>query len=198
MSSEIGKVIREYRGKRIEGSCVDLVPFTEADVANVVEIRNREKNRYFMRQTYVISVASQMDWYRGYLERENDIYWCIYNKENQFIGTVRIYDIDEEKALCEHGSFIIAEEYSESAPYAVETEMLSIDFIFDILKMNHVINKVRTDNKVMNNLTKKLGSVFTKDVKIREVDYKYYLLDLESYKKNREKFAKIIEYWSER
>lgn len=198
MSNRIAGIVKEYRGKRIEGKFVDLVPFTLDDADNVVEIRNREKNRYFLNQTYIITPESQAKWYDSYLERSDDIYWCIYNKQNQFIGTVRVYDIDEEKDICDQGSLMIDEDYAAGGPYAVEVELLTLDFIFDVLKIDKVINEDRADNKVMNNLTKKLGFKFIKDTKIGEVDYKYYLLSPEDYKKKRETFARIIEYWDQR
>lgn len=198
MCNRIGKVIREYRKKRIEGTLVDLVPFTEKDTADVVLVRNREKNRYFLHQTYRIDADSQMQWYQEYLERDNDIYWCVYDKKDQFMGTVRIYDIDEEKDLCSQGSFIIDEEFSEGAPYALEAEILTLDFAFGILKIGKVANEDRADNKTMNNLSKKLGFTFIKNTKREDTDYKYYLLDPEDYQKNRDKFASVIAYWSVR
>ena len=93
---------------------------------------------------------------------------------------------------------MIDEDYAAGGPYAVEVELLTLDFIFDVLKIGKVINEDRADNKVMNNLTKKLGFKFIKDTKIGEVDYKYYLLSPEDYKKKRETFARIIEYWDQR
>ena len=93
MSNRIADIVRMYRERRIEGDFVDLVPFTLVDADNVVAMRNREKNRHFLNQTCIITTASQARWYKSYLERFDDIYWSIYNKQNQFIGTVRIYDI---------------------------------------------------------------------------------------------------------
>ena len=93
---------------------------------------------------------------------------------------------------------MLSEEFAAKGPYAVEVELLTLDFIFDVLKIGKVINEDRADNKVMNNLTKKLGFVFVKDTKIGDVDYKYYLLTPDDYKKKREKLAQIIDYWCER
>ena len=194
----ISNIVKEYREKRIEGKLVDLVPFTLVDADNVVEIRNRDKNRYFLNQTYIITSESQTKWYDNYLTRYDDIYWSIYNKQNRFIGTVRVYDIDEENDICDQGSLMIDEDIASEAPYAVEVEILTLDFIFDILRIGNVINEDRADNKVMNNLTKKLGFKYVKDTKIGNVDYKYYLLSPEDYQKKRDTFAKIIDYWGRR
>ncbi len=197
-NNDDGNIILEYREKKIEGKCIDLVPLTPNDAENIVNIRNEQKNRYFLNQKYELTVEGQKKWYESYLERDNDIYWCIYNKQGEFIGTVRVYDIDKDKDLCDQGSFMIDEEYAEGAPYALEAELLSLDFIFDILGINNVINEDRSDNKIMNNLSKKLGFVFKKNTIINDVEYHYYVLTLEDYKKNREKFARIIDYWNAR
>lgn len=198
MSKRIAAIIDEYRGKRIEGKCIDLVPLTPDDTVNVVEIRNRAKNKYFLNQTYELNVQGQIKWYEKYSARDNDIYWCIYNKKNKFIGTVRVYDIDEETDRCDQGSFMIDEEQAKGAPYALEAELLTLDFIFEKLHIGNVINENRADNKVMNNLTKKLGFVFKKDIVINSAEYKYYLLNPEDYKRNREKFRMVIDYWADR
>ena len=198
MSEKIGKIIEEYREKKIAGKCIDLIPITPEDAANIVEIRNREKNKFFLNQTNELNVEEQKKWYEKYVTRDNDIYWCIYNKKGEFIGTVRVYDIDEEKDLCDQGSFMIDEEQAEGAPYALEAEILTLDFIFDVLKIGNVINEDRVDNKVMNNLTKKLGFDFKEKTIINGVEYNYYLLNLGGYKKNREKFVQIIDYWATR
>ncbi|MBQ9135775.1 MAG: GNAT family N-acetyltransferase [Lachnospiraceae bacterium] len=198
MSERIGNLIREYRNKVLKGKCIDLVPLSEKDMENVVELRNKEKNRYFLNQTYTLTVEGQLRWYQTYLERDNDIYWSIYSKAGQFVGTVRIYDIDEEKDLCTQGSFIIDDEFAEEAPYAIEAELLSLDFVFDVLHIGNVINEDRADNKVMNNLTRKLGFVFQNDTVVNGVDYKYYLLNPEGYQRNRQKFLDVVLYWCER
>ena len=161
-------------------------------------MRNKDRNRYFLNQSYVLTVEGQKEWYEKYIERMNDIYWCIYSKSKQFIGTIRIYDIDENEDLCDQGSFMIDEEYAEEAPYAIEAELMSLDFVFDILKIGNVINEDRADNKVMNNLTKRLGFVFEKDIVINGIDYKYYLLNKERYNEKRQKFMDVVSYWCER
>ena len=92
---------------------------------------------------------------------------------------------------------MIAEEHSKGGPYALEAEVLTLDFIFDVLQIHGVINEDRADNKVMNNLSKKLGFEFKKKTTIRDVEYNYYLLTSEAYKLRREKFVELIDYFGE-
>ena len=198
MSERISSIVCDYRNKKIEGKIIDLIPFSLADVENVVEIRNRENNKYFLNQSYELTVDSQTRWYESYLSRLDDIYWCIYNKSNEFIGTIRVYDIDERKNLCDQGSFIIDEDQAGGTPYAIEAELLTLDFVFSELNVSNVINEDRADNKVMNNLTKKLGFEYKKDTEKDGIAYKYYILTQENYEKNREKFQAVIDYWANR
>lgn len=196
--NRVEKTIENIRGKRLVGKSIDLVPFSLIEIVNVVEIRNRKRNKYFLNQTYELTVEGQCKWYESYVERKNDIYWCIYDKEDNFIGTIRVYDIDENNDMCNQGSFMIDEERAGGAPYALEAEILTLDFIFDELKIGTVINEDRADNKVMNNLSKKIGFKFIKETIINEIEYNYYLLNKEDYYKNREKFSTVVDYWSER
>ena len=56
MSNRTEHIIDEYRSKVIEGKTINLVPFTPADSNKVVEIRNRDKNKYFLHQTCDLTV----------------------------------------------------------------------------------------------------------------------------------------------
>ena len=198
LNNRIADIVQEYRKKRIEGKLVDLVPFTWVDADRVIEIRNREKNRYYLNQSYLITRESQAKWYERYLEKYDDVYWCVYTKDNHFIGTVRIYNIDSEKNICDQGSLMLDEEYATVGPYAIEVELLSLDFVFNVLRIRTVVNEDRADNKIMNNLTKNLGFRYVKNTQIGGVDYKYYLLNLEDYNEKRCDLADIIEYWKHR
>lgn len=192
------KNLMELKKKIIKGTFIDLVPITKENLNDIVNLRNQEKNRYFLNQQSIIDYNSQLKWYNNYLKIETDIYWAIYNKNNQFIGTIRIYDIDFNKNICEQGSFMIDSQFSNDAPYAVEAELLSLDFAFYELKIKNVINEDREDNKIMNNLSKKVGFKFIKNTLINEIKYNYYILEVDDYEKNRDKFIGLIKLWNDR
>lgn len=198
MSERIKEIIEQYRTKRIEGKCIDLVPYSTKDNESIVELRNRPKNMYFLAQAGKLDLNSQNKWYEQYSRLNNDIFWCIYNKNQEFIGTIRIYKIDDEKDICTQGSFLIDEEKVDEAPYSLEAEIMSLDFAFDILNMAKVINEDRADNKVMNNLSKKIGFIFQKNTVVNGVDYKLYHLNRNDYLRSKDKFQKVIDYWSNR
>ncbi len=198
MNNDTQTLIAKSRKKTITGKLIDLVPFSSSDAANVAAMRNRDRNTYFFNQSIQLTEEDQLAWYEKYLTRDDDIYWCIYTKDHDFIGTVRLYNVDADSDSCEHGSFMVDEEKAEGAPYAIEALLLSIDFAFDTLQVHKMINQDRVDNKVMNNLSKRLGFKQQKTTIINGAEYNYYLLLMEDYKSKRSAFAQIIDYWMER
>ena len=192
------EAVREYRQKDIHGVCADLVPFTMEYAAEFVRMRNEERNKYFFNQQQDLTVESQERWYEKYLQRNNDIFWAILDKKGKFIGTTRLYDIASDGSILEQGSFMIDERISGTAPYAIEANIMCLDFAFDVLKVNEIINRDRNDNKVMNNLSRKFGFKFVRNVEINGVPYNYSLCDRESYILVRGDIYALVKYWAER
>lgn len=198
MNKSVEEIVFGLKQEIVEGVCINLVPLTEKEAAKVVELRNKDKNKYFLNQSYELTVEGQLQWIEEYKKREDDIYWCVYNKNDNFVGTIRIYDIAKDRKLCDLGSFMIDENYSGEAPYAIEALIMAIDIAFERLGITEIINEDRCDNKVMNSLSKKLGFSFVKEVEINGVPYNYYLLSNEAYMKKREKFYSVIKFWGNR
>lgn len=196
--SDITNAVKALKSREILGRCINLIPFSLDYIDEVVNIRNYEKNKYFLNQTYELTKNSQYDWYKSYIYRNNDIYWCILNKKGDFIGTIRLYDITDTGDYCDQGSFMIDEKYANEGPYALEAELLSLDIAFHTIHVTKIINENRVDNKIMNNLTKKIGFVFIKNISIRNIQYNYYELNYKDYMKNRKKLDDLIEYWYNR
>ena len=192
------KKIKEFRNRDIEGKCVILKPATTAYAENIVKLRNQSKNLYWFNQTDDITLNSQKEWFESYAQAEDDIYWCIFNKENHFIGTIRLYGIDLNGEFCEEGSYVIDEAVADEAPYAVESKMMALDVAFGELEIKTMINDNRADNKTMNNIDNQLGFNKGTIVKIREVDFLHRVLTADGYWKNRVKFSSLIDYWNER
>lgn len=176
-------IVKEYRQKVITGLCLNLVPLNEKILPDIVRLRNQDRSRYYLNQNLILTLDMQKKWYDDYLKRLNDIYWCIQNKEGIIIGTIRLYDITKND--CNQGSFILDENYSMGLPYALETELITLDFAFNILKIKEVINEDRIDNKMMNSISKKMGFKFEKKINIRDIEYNRYILKEEDLKLER-------------
>ncbi len=184
-------IIENYRKKYIEGQLVDLSPITEKDLVDIVRLRNHPKMMYCFNQSHELTLSEQMLWYQKYLQRDDDLYWSIKDKHDNIIGTNRIYGITYDK--CKQGSLMIDTAYAMTAPYAAEAIMLSLDFAFDVLGINIVINEDRHDNKNMNSISRFLGFQLLRITDIRGVAYNYYELYKENY--NREAVEELIRLW---
>lgn len=190
--------ISELRKKDIIGKFIILRPATVDYAEDIVKLRNRPKNLYWFNQLKEITIENQKEWFSNYLLSIDDIYWCILDKKENFIGTIRLYKISDDGSSCEEGSYVIDEDVSDEAPYAIEAKFIILDVAFNELQMKKVLNNNRFDNKIMNNMDNQLGFDKGNVVKIQDVDYIHRVLLPEKYQKNRLKFLDVINYWSER
>lgn len=194
MENNLEETVFSYKQKVIKGVFCDLIPIREADLKDIVVLRNQERNKYYLHQETDITLDQQILWYQQYSEKNDDIYWGIHSKQGDLVGTIRLYDIRE--GYCEEGSCIIDERYAKEAPYAVEAKYLSIRFAFETLCIKQMINENKADNKVMNSLSKQLGFKKIKTVTIRGAEFNYLVLTPEQFQE--EKVNKILNYWTDR
>lgn len=187
------KIVAEYRNKVIEGRCINLVPLSMSEAQNIVKLRNKEINKHFLTQGEDLTEEKQSAFIESYLKKDDDIYWCIYNKEGKFVGTTRLYDINGEIGLCDMGSFIVDKDILPHLPYAKEAEIMVFDFAFNTLKMKQVINEIRVDNDVMNHIALNLGFKYQKETMLYGARHNYYLLYPADYEVNREKFVEEVK-----
>lgn len=191
MSEQIKNIVEKYRHENIEGQIVDLSPVAEADLSDIIRLRNHPKMMYYLNQSQELTLTSQREWYDKYLQRNNDLYWTIKDKSGLVIGTNRLYDITSDR--CEQGSLMVDNNYAMTAPYAAEAIMLSLDFAFDVLRMHAIINENRYDNKNMNSISRRFGFKFIRKTNIRGISYNYYELYKENYRK--EAVEDLIRLW---
>lgn len=176
------------------GDFCKLIPIEPKDFETFIELRNREKNKYFLNQNYDVTLEGQRIWYNNYLERDNDIYWGIWRDEDTIVGTIRLYNVNGD--TCEEGSCIIDDIYSKEAPYAVEAKYLLTKYAFENLGLKQIVNENKKDNRVMNSLSKQQGFRFIKNVFIGDAEYNYFILEVGDFQK--EKIEKLLNYWKER
>lgn len=191
---DITQTVKEYRKKIIEGKCIDLVPVKKEHLSRIIELRNQDKSRYFLNQPQLLTLEMQKEWFDKYSARTNDIYWCIRNKEGVIVGTIRLYDITEES--CSHGSFIIDETYTLGNPYALEAQIITLEFAFRELKVRKVINDNRIDNEKVCAISQKMGFHFEKEIEIHNIKYLHYVLDEKDL--NTDKYKTILERFMKR
>lgn len=187
--------VTNYKLLHISGDFINLLPYSEKYIEKIVEMRNVQKVRYFLNQIEPSTFEKQLLWTKDYLERENDLYWVIQSKETgEIIGTTSLYDIDSIQA--EKGRFIIDENVSIQKPYALEAELLIINFAFTTLKLEKLVTCTREDNLKMESINKRFGFEYSDDFLVRGIRYKLFNLNQENY--SPMKFEKIINHWKNR
>lgn len=187
--------IIEYREKSIVGTFIDLVPACIDDSEAIVNLRNTERVRYFFSQTRMYDIKGQIEWFKKYKDLSNDLLWCIKDKSGEFLGTIRIYNVDNVERTCNQGAFAIDERYAGDGPYAVEALILSLDYCFDVLGIMYVYHDIKIDNNVMNSLSRRLGFSYVKDINYNGNEYRMFRVDYSSYKEKRVKIIELLEWW---
>lgn len=197
-SGERKEMVAELRKRDIAGKTVILRPVTADYAEDIINLRNKPRNMYYLNQASVLTLEEQKVWLESYNRSVDDIYWCILDQKEIFIGTIRLYGIDMNGEFCEEGSYAVREEVADEAPYAVEAKMLILDTAFETLQIRKVINDNRIDNKIMNNMDDQLGFDAGWKREIKGTEHIHRTLTAQDYWKNRSKFFRLVEYWSER
>lgn len=183
-------------GQYIIGATIDLRPCTLEHSETIVKLRNQKKSRYHLNQKEASTIAGQDAWYQRYAQSDDDLYWCIYDKSGRMVGVIRIYDIMPDGGCCNQGSFIIDEACAMGGPYALETEILTLDFCFDALQIDRVLNDDRVENKKMNSISRRVGFRFLEEFERGDARYNLYELTRETYK--RADLVKMLSQWGGR
>lgn len=131
----------------IKGELINLKSVETSDAEFILKLRQKKELNQFISSTSV-NLEDQKKWIENYLKRELDkkeFYFIVKNKENQSCGTVRIYNINNEKEECTWGSFMLDKSRPDGASY--ETINLSLDYAFKALGIKKVLLDVRKENK---------------------------------------------------
>ena len=93
------------------GSFEDIVlkPIEKENIEDLRILRNRDENRICFIYQKKISEEEQENWYEKYLEKENDIMFSAFMKDDQTtpVGYVALYDINKDSKKCEFGRIIV-------------------------------------------------------------------------------------------
>lgn len=188
------ETVARFRSEPISGLTIDFEPLSEDNLSDVVFLRNQDHARYYLNQQSLITCEDQRRWYESYVNRNNDLYWCIVNKNHEVVGTVRLYDITEKS--CEHGSFIIGEQYTMGTPYALEAMIMSLQFGFESLRLEYIECNDKADNANMNSISKRFGFKFINQHNIGGLAYNHYILYRDECK--TDKYIPVLHHYVER
>lgn len=130
----------------LEGESINLRLVGIEDAEFILSLRTNPLLNQYLSSTDS-TVDNQKKWLRAYKIRENkgqEIYFIVENKEHQPVGTVRIYNIHNEKRECSWGSFILNENRPDNS--SSQVILLTLDFVFMKLKLDKIRLDVRREN----------------------------------------------------
>jgi RimJ/RimL family protein N-acetyltransferase len=127
----------------IDGIMVRLTELTTDDAAEVIEIRNNpEYNRFLSNAGQEIKMEDQINWTRKCKEENDNVNFKVL-LNNNFAGTISLYDIDAN-GNAEFGRYIVTHPIA-----AIESELLLLQYGFEVLHLNEIVCKtVKKNTKV--------------------------------------------------
>lgn len=139
--------------KEVCGTFTKLRAVTVEDAELILALRtNSEINRFLNKTEDNLSL--QIEWIQHQQKKVGDYYFAICNEENQAVGVIGLYNIDEEQGTGEMGRYVCA-----TAPIqAWEGMTLIHDFGFDVLGLNKIYYRVLSENSKAIAITQRFGS----------------------------------------
>ena len=124
-----------------------LEPLKKENIEDLRLLRNKKENRESFIYQKEISKKEQEKWFDKYLEKETDIMFIAYLKENKRpIGYVALYDINVEEKTCEFGRIIVDKSKVLEKGIGAQITKCCCDIGFEKLGMNMIYLEVFSDN----------------------------------------------------
>lgn len=174
---------------KLEASSVYLRLVEESDASFICRLRNDDRlNSYISKSS--VDEEAQREWIANYKKRENrgeEYYFIICrNNDDLQIGTVRLYDFQENpKSFC-WGSWILNENKTKFA--AVESALLVYEAGFSTLEFEQSHYDVMKGNDKVHSFHLKMGAE-----KVAEDDINvYYTFAKNQHEVNKVYYAKLL------
>jgi diamine N-acetyltransferase len=143
----------------IKSQSLVLRPLAEHDIEPLRVLRNKPDNRKWFVYNEIIPPEAQVNWFKEYLSKHDDIVFVIAKNDtpNDFMGTISLYNITQNQA--EFGRFLIDSESAENRGYACEAVKAVVAFAFESLRLQKVYLYVFKTNGKAIHVYKKAGFV---------------------------------------
>lgn len=188
--------ITEYRQRKMTGLLVELNPMRPEHTDAVLALRNSERALFNLAQYEPLKPEQHNAWYRGYLARNDDVAWMITTLDGRIIGTIALYAIDPAGRTAEKGRQVVDEQVALRAPYALESELMTLKFAFDILEIERVFVTIRPENVKVISMHLRQGFVPSGQRELRSTLYNEYALHRDDFKP--QKLESILQHWRQR
>lgn len=139
-----------YIDYKLEGKYVNLRSVTEDDAEFILEIRNNPQISKYLPPLNV-TVEQQRQWISKQRSDKDSYYFILETPTGVPIGTLGVYDINEDHGECGRSCCI-------GEPFApVEASALLTDFVFNTLKLSYTTIWVYEGNKSVIALNQSYG-----------------------------------------
>jgi RimJ/RimL family protein N-acetyltransferase len=170
----------------LQGKNIRLRLVTIEDAEFILQLRiDENKSKYLSKVEN--DLAKQKNWIANYKIREaeqREFYFIIESNQGKSLGTVRIYDLQED-SFC-WGSWLM----KDNAPFsaAIETALLVYEFGFNTLNYRHSHFDVNKKNLKVIKFHKNFGAL-----EVGQDDENLYLtLSLQQYQLMKDKYRRFI------
>lgn len=171
----------------IDGRFISLKPVMPEDAEFILNLRQRKEVYRYMHRVDV-PVAQQIQWIKTHQEIDGDYYFLIWNKKNERIGTISLYN--KKKDHCDIGRAASIGNSVEN----VEAFLLTFDFAFDKLEYNYLVGTVVPDNWQVKGMCLQFGIVYDDEIfQIDGISLQCGQITKEDYYANRQEVARLLE-----
>ena len=125
-----------------------LKPLEWKNIEELRNLRNKEENRKCFIYQKEITKEEQENWYKKYLEKEEDIMFSAFLKadEEYLIGFAAFYDIDKNSKKCEFGRIIVDKNKVTKKGIGYQITKCLCDIGFQNLGLDMIYLEVFSDN----------------------------------------------------
>jgi RimJ/RimL family protein N-acetyltransferase len=133
----------------IEKHRIRLRLLEESDLPMTLGWRNQDHIRKWFIQSEIILPEQHQEWFRQYLERDNDYVFIIEETQRfrRAVGQISLYKINWEKRQGEFGRLMIGEADARASGIAKEATYLLLRYAFRTLGLNKIELDVMSDNE---------------------------------------------------
>ena len=125
---------------KLHGKSTILSLVTEADAADIIELRNNPSINRFLSSSKPIAVEDQVVWLRKNPSGKESFYFMVRNNLGEPAGTISVYNI--RNGAAEFGRYVCTKPLQ-----AVESERMLLRFVFDDLKLNYLYCRTAESNE---------------------------------------------------
>jgi len=168
--------------KEVIGNNLIFRDATKEDAAFVLELRTDPKKAKYISKTSN-DLKKQEAWLQNYSNDSKQVYFIIFNRQKERVGTVRLYDTKNESFSW--GSWILKK--GTPSRYAIESALLVYHFALSLgFKKAHF--DVRKDNQSVYKFHERFGAKKIEENK----DNFIYNISVEEIKKSLKKYKKYL------